>query len=85
MAPVCCVCGQLFFPTVLLYMVVSFIQGGAGTGGSGMLNNLRSYLWIPIAQNAYRCLHACTLWRPPPAAPPWLYCPPVHRDMMAAG
>jgi hypothetical protein len=47
-------CAQLFFPTVIAYMVVSFIQGGAGTGGSGMLNNLRSYLWIPIAQNAYR-------------------------------
>ncbi len=39
---------------MIAYMVVSFIQGGAGTGGSGMLNNLRSYLWIPIAQNAYR-------------------------------
>ena len=45
---------QIFYPVVLLYMVAAFFQGGAGTGSSGLLNNLRSYLWIPIAQNAYR-------------------------------
>ena len=39
---------------VFLYMLASFFQGGAGTGSSGMLNNARSYLWIPIGQNAFR-------------------------------
>lgn len=45
---------QIFYPFVLLYMLAAFFQGGAGTGSMGLLNNLRSYLWIPIAQNAYR-------------------------------
>lgn len=54
-------CVQVFYPVVFLYMLASFFQGGAGTGSSGMLNNARSYLWIPIGQNAFRCL-------PPPDA-----------------
>ncbi len=45
---------QIFYPYALLYMVAAFFQGGAGTGATGLLNNLRSYLWIPIAQNAFR-------------------------------
>ena len=45
---------QVFYPIVFLYMLASFFQGGAGTGSSGMLNNARSYLWIPIGQNAFR-------------------------------
>ena len=44
----------MFYPVVFLYMLASFFQGGAGTGSSGMLNNARSYLWIPIGQNAFR-------------------------------
>ena len=46
---------QVFYPVVFLYMLAAFFQGGAGTGSSGMLNNARSYLWIPIGQNAFRC------------------------------
>ena len=49
-------CLQVFYPVVFLYMLAAFFQGGAGTGSSGMLNNARSYLWIPIGQNAFRCL-----------------------------
>lgn len=50
------VSAQVFYPVVLLYMLAAFFQGGAGTGSSGMLNNARSYLWIPIGQNAFRCV-----------------------------
>ncbi len=57
--PYCYCAAQLFFPTVAAYMLVSFFQGGAGTGSGGMLNNLRSYLWIPIAQDAYRYGSPC--------------------------
>jgi ATP-binding cassette subfamily B (MDR/TAP) protein 6 len=45
---------QVFYPAILLYMLAAFFQGGPGTGSMGLLNNMRSYLWIPIAQNAYR-------------------------------
>lgn len=38
---------------VLIYVAVKFLQGG-GTGGVGFLNNLRSYLWIPIQQYTTR-------------------------------
>lgn len=34
---------------VLIYVAVKFLQGG-GMGGVGFLNNLRSFLWIPIQQ-----------------------------------
>ncbi|CAL5222423.1 g4785 [Coccomyxa viridis] len=47
---------NVFYPIVFLYMLASFFQGGAGTGSSGMLNNARSYLWIPIGQNAFRSI-----------------------------
>ncbi|CAL8467522.1 g7060 [Coccomyxa elongata] len=47
---------HIFYPYALLYMVAAFFQGGAGTGATGLLNNLRSYLWIPIAQNAFRSI-----------------------------
>ena len=47
---------QVFFPYVALYLGASFLQGGAGTGASGFLNNLRNWLWFPISQDAYRTI-----------------------------
>ena len=41
-------------PFVLAYLVVSYLQGGIGVGSSGLLSNLRQYLWVPIFQTAYR-------------------------------
>ena len=46
----------MFFPYVALYLGAAFLQGGAGTGSNGLLNNLRSWLWIPISQSAYRTI-----------------------------
>ena len=39
------------FPTfdILMYMFLRFLQGG-GIGGMGLLSNVRTYIWIPIAQ-----------------------------------
>ena len=45
---------QVFYPIVVLYMVAAFLQGGAGTGSMGAINNIRQYLWIPIQQDAFR-------------------------------
>ena len=47
---------QVFFPYVALYLGAAFLQGGAGTGANGFLNNLRGWLWIPISQSAYRTI-----------------------------
>ncbi|XP_018309483.1 ATP-binding cassette sub-family B member 6, mitochondrial [Mycetomoellerius zeteki] len=38
---------------VLIYVTFKFLQGG-GTGGMGVLNNLRSFLWIRIQQYTTR-------------------------------
>lgn len=38
---------------VLIYVFLKFLQGG-GTGGMGLLNNLRSFLWIRIQQYTTR-------------------------------
>lgn len=38
---------------VLVYVAFKFLQGG-GTGGMGLLNNLRSFLWIRIQQYTTR-------------------------------
>ncbi|KAM0730260.1 ATP-binding cassette sub-family B member 6 [Formica fusca] len=38
---------------VLIYVTFKFLQGG-GTGGMGLLNNLRSFLWIRIQQYTTR-------------------------------
>lgn len=38
---------------VLIYVGFKFLQGG-GTGGMGLLNNLRSFLWIRIQQYTTR-------------------------------
>lgn len=38
---------------ILLYVLFKFLQGG-GTGGMGLLNNLRSFLWIRITQYTTR-------------------------------
>lgn len=38
---------------ILIYVGFKFLQGG-GTGGMGVLNNLRSFLWIRIQQYTTR-------------------------------
>ena len=38
---------------VVIYVAFKFLQGG-GTGGMGLLNNLRSFLWIRIQQYTTR-------------------------------
>ncbi|XP_063595546.1 ATP-binding cassette sub-family B member 6-like [Penaeus indicus] len=38
---------------VLIYVALKFLQGG-GTGGMGLLNNLRSLLWISVQQYTSR-------------------------------
>ncbi|CAG9854344.1 unnamed protein product [Phyllotreta striolata] len=53
---------------VLMYVGFKFLQGG-GTGGMGLLNNLRSFLWIRIQQyttrevevELFRHLHSLSL------------------------
>ena len=39
-----------------LYLGAAFLQGGAGTGANGFLNNVRLWLWIPISQAASRAI-----------------------------
>ncbi|KAG2448115.1 hypothetical protein HYH02_006700 [Chlamydomonas schloesseri] len=46
--------GALVWPWVILYLAAVFFQGGAGGGIVGFINNMRSYLWIPVSQDAYR-------------------------------
>lgn len=38
---------------IVIYVAFKFLQGG-GTGGMGLLNNLRSFLWIRIQQYTTR-------------------------------
>ncbi|CAB3222009.1 unnamed protein product [Arctia plantaginis] len=38
---------------VLVYVFLKFLQGG-GTGGMGLINNLRSFLWIKVQQYTTR-------------------------------
>lgn len=45
---------ELFYPWVAVYLLLSLLQGGTGGVSVGFLPNLRSYLWIPISQNAYK-------------------------------
>ncbi|XP_063984581.1 ATP-binding cassette sub-family B member 6 isoform X2 [Diachasmimorpha longicaudata] len=53
---------------ILIYVAFKFLQGG-GTGGMGVLNNLRSFLWIRIQQfttrevevELFRHLHSLSL------------------------
>ncbi|KAG2483230.1 hypothetical protein HYH03_017887 [Edaphochlamys debaryana] len=46
--------GQLVWPWIALYLTAVFFQGGAGGGIVGFINNVRSFLWIPVTQDAYR-------------------------------
>lgn len=53
---------------IVIYVAFKFLQGG-GTGGMGLLNNLRSFLWIRIQQyttrevevELFRHLHSLSL------------------------
>ena len=40
---------------ILIYVALRFLQGG-GTGGIGLLNNIKSFLWIKIQQFTSRTL-----------------------------
>ncbi|XP_012267076.2 ATP-binding cassette sub-family B member 6 [Athalia rosae] len=59
---------QFRWDLVLIYVGFKFLQGG-GTGGMGLLNNLRSFLWIRIQQfttrevevELFRHLHGLSL------------------------
>ncbi|XP_067215376.1 ATP-binding cassette sub-family B member 6 isoform X2 [Linepithema humile] len=44
---------QFRWDIILIYVTFKFLQGG-GTGGMGLLNNLRSFLWIRIQQYTTR-------------------------------
>lgn len=43
---------SVFWPWVFWYLVLYFLQGGSG--GGGLLNNIRTLLWIPLTQRAYK-------------------------------
>ncbi|KAK2576197.1 hypothetical protein KPH14_008402 [Odynerus spinipes] len=45
--------GEFRWDLILIYVAFKFLQGG-GTGGMGLLNNLRSFLWIRIQQYTTR-------------------------------
>jgi len=45
---------------ILIYVAFKFLQGG-GTGGMGLLNNLRSFLWIKIQQYTSREVQVKTM------------------------
>lgn len=48
--PVDSLAAQVFcWDSILIYVGIKFLQGG-GTGSMGLLNNLRSFLWIRIQQ-----------------------------------
>ena len=49
---------QVFYPVILLYMVAAFLQGGTAVS-MGLLNNIRSFLFIRVSQDAYR--QACKM------------------------
>lgn len=59
---------QFRWDFILIYVALKFLQGG-GTGGMGLLNNLRSFLWIRIQQyttreievELFRHLHSLSL------------------------
>jgi len=46
---------------ILTFVGFKFLQGG-GTGGMGLLNNLRSYLWIKIQQYTTREVEVKTVF-----------------------
>jgi ATP-binding cassette subfamily B (MDR/TAP) protein 6 len=41
---------DLLAPWELLYLAALFFQGGGGGGITGFINNLRTWLWIPVSQ-----------------------------------
>jgi len=66
--------GEVIFPwqDLLIYVALRFLQGA--TGGMGVINNIRSYLWIPVEQytrqeiavSTFAHLHECV------ATPRWV-------------
>eukprot|EP00201_Polytomella_parva_P019082 CAMPEP_0175051040 /NCGR_PEP_ID=MMETSP0052_2-20121109/7575_1 /TAXON_ID=51329 ORGANISM="Polytomella parva, Strain SAG 63-3" /NCGR_SAMPLE_ID=MMETSP0052_2 /ASSEMBLY_ACC=CAM_ASM_000194 /LENGTH=815 /DNA_ID=CAMNT_0016315273 /DNA_START=575 /DNA_END=3023 /DNA_ORIENTATION=- len=45
---------QLMSPWVVLYLTAFFFQGGSGGGTVGIVNNIRSFLWVPVSQDAFK-------------------------------
>lgn len=45
-------CMQAFYPFVLAYIVVAYVQGSLGS--AGMLRSIRAWLWEPVSQDAYK-------------------------------
>lgn len=47
--------GEIVFPwpLILTFVGLKFLQGG-GTGGQGILNNIRTFLWIRVQQYTTR-------------------------------
>ena len=43
---------QAFYPYVLAYIVVAYIQGSLGS--AGMLRSIRAWCWEPVSQDAYK-------------------------------
>ena len=46
---------------ILTFVAFKFLQGG-GTGGMGVLNNLRSFLWIKVQQYTTREVEVKTVY-----------------------
>lgn len=40
----------------MLYLACLFFQGGAGGGITGFVNNMRTWLWIPVSQVCVCCV-----------------------------
>ncbi|GAX77414.1 hypothetical protein CEUSTIGMA_g4860.t1, partial [Chlamydomonas eustigma] len=45
---------DILYPWTVLYIAAIFFQGGGGGAFMGVLNQARAYLWIPVAQDAFR-------------------------------
>ena len=53
---------QVFYPVILVYMIAAFLQGGTAVS-MGLLNNIRTFLFIRVSQDAYRqASELCVEW-----------------------
>ena len=47
-----CAVLQVFYPYVLAYVLVAYVQGSLGS--AGLLKGARTWLWTPVSQDAYK-------------------------------